>query len=492
MHIIFDLVSHTDESERDMAPSPATDAVTRMELLDASGSGSGRSSSLAVESSSASGGDSGNSPSAALLEDFLPVLKRFSQSMGQLRCDAANDIIMTFRGKRKRHKSGDSSCQILISSCLSLCGLEQHYYSFNFVRIRGQARKEADLLTLYEQTRAKISGIPLDSKLTLCGSGIRSLLIDIINTRIKLINIYDTLIALEDWGHVSKLHELIDDLLFFKEILEDLVQHTYLSDLVWLIYSEVVILSLLLNVQLQLIAGQYLPALLNLKDANEKIRAWFNAVHYGKLRSRSASFLRLGISKGQPMHLCGFVDQIYAILFAKFSLYFYCNVGPYCLRTDFEQALNDIGQPNFFQLCTTFFRKHDALYVAFVSSDPNFGGCVCDTKQPSWAIMAAPNGDSKRLFKVLYRIGSDRKIFCRLLGPALDIIVENDMSEKEVLAMHDRSTVHSYLMALVEGSIYMVIITTKNVRGNDGKYLTFMSDICKTLTFTKLCQSPVE
>lgn len=45
-------------------------------------------------------------------------------------------------------------------------------------------------------------------------------------------------------------------------------------------------------------------------------------------------------------------------------------------------------------------------------------------------------------------------------------------------------------MSLVEASVYMVMITNRNLKGNDGKYVRFISDICKTLAFTKLCQTP--
>lgn len=88
---------------------------------------------------------------------------------------------------------------------------------------------------------------------------------------------------------------------------------------------------------------------------------------------RTYIFYLPGITKAPSIYLCGFIDQMYSVLFAKFSLYFYYNLSPYCPRGDFEQAINDIGQPNFFQLFSSFYRKHDALYITFLSSVPGFG-----------------------------------------------------------------------------------------------------------------------
>uniref|UniRef100_A0A0N5ABM9 PDZ domain-containing protein n=1 Tax=Syphacia muris TaxID=451379 RepID=A0A0N5ABM9_9BILA len=135
-------------------------------------------------------------------------------------------------------------------------------------------------------------------------------------------------------------------------------------------------------------------------------------------------------------------------------------------------------------------------------------------------------------FKVLYCLGGDRKQLMRLLPVALNVIVEKNVPKK-VLQLHDGNTVHAFtrlilfsglfmknfrmlnflknavlnmllhwcafygdkkessdcLISLIEGNVYMLILTNKSRKINNGKYMAFMTDVSKILTFSKLCQS---
>lgn len=471
MHPIFDLVFRSASDESNTLHNSNSDIATGQELFDTSDTSA--TTSAVVGNNQTIETETLDSP-LSLLDEFQLILQKYSSLLVKLHYDAAADVISSFLAKYRRQELGYPNviCQILIV----LIGLEKQYYSLSFIRGKTRGRDDGDIVKQYEQIKKRVFEVTMERSFYSCSEHldvVKDVLLNLISSRIVLIKVFSSLLSLDGWDQKEQIVQLIADINSCRTNLEE-QQHKNccLSEAISSVYSETCILHSLLNLQLTIVGGQYYFSLLQLKDVNERIRIWFNTVEYGKIRTKGSSFLRLSISRAPSIYLCGFIEQVYSLLFAKFSLYFCYNLSPYIQKTDFEQALSDIGPPNFNQLFSAFYRKNDVLYVAFLST-VDFG----DTKS-----------DMAGNFKVLYCLGGDRKQLMRLLPVALNVIVEKNVPKK-VLQLHDGNTVHDCLISLIEGNVYMLILTNKSRKINNGKYMAFMTDVSKILTFSKLCQS---
>uniref|UniRef100_A0A915Q3P0 Uncharacterized protein n=1 Tax=Setaria digitata TaxID=48799 RepID=A0A915Q3P0_9BILA len=378
-------------------------------------------------------------------DDLHSLLLQFGTAMSRTRFDDARLLIESFRGTRVPISASaeDSVCHSLLSILSQIVKAESAYYSLNFMVPKAFFRRESTLLLTYTHIKADLCRMDdvIEQNKMSTAEDIRRRLIDFTSARVSVINVYNSFLV-ENFGLPNELTSLTTVLSSVEDMLTLLVTHESMKSLFTFVANEIVAVKLLLETQLALIRCEWI---VNTEISGSQVQH-------------------------SPLRLCGWIDELYKLLLAKFSLYFHDSLQPQCATVDFDHAINAIKPPNFVQLFATFQRRMDPLFILLIANRFNSPDISPLIGYGSDTDGVDGEGELRKKFLIFLKIGSESK-GVNILLPSISVLIQEAATKKpatdRITYCYDQIVSRSFFIVPVEYNLYMAIIFGRRVSERD-------------------------
>ncbi|CAG9858763.1 unnamed protein product [Phyllotreta striolata] len=392
------------------------------------------------------------------MESEDEFLHTYFSHVSQLCYEKAKELVE----KEKEPKGSTTSWSAFLNYLQQLALAEKSYMEIGFLQNKHKSflRKDNSLKSIYETMKNDLRKLEEQNRQSVAPNNriqkSSKNIIQYINARINLIDLYDKIynVGLHKQNRHNEILTQIETVI---EKNSEGFTDICLTPAKAVFSLECEILEQLFRALSRLQKLEFSPSLALIHGAHTRLIAWEN-----KIQSRE--IWKLGIFKNSPSPaLFQWFQKLKGAVLSKFSLFFHDILAQQTTPNEIRQLCAKLQQ-DYYQKIITFQKKYDATYVLLLSDQQTL-----NSPSPNGIIVSYPPRISTSMDLVLKMIADT---YSEL---SMDKIIYKFLSQEQ----------HTYIIATVESTIYLIILFENKKSEKDAYISNFVVEICQNLRCTK-------
>uniref|UniRef100_A0A914XMK8 Uncharacterized protein n=1 Tax=Plectus sambesii TaxID=2011161 RepID=A0A914XMK8_9BILA len=441
--------------------------------------------------------------------EMEPLIGQCSEELGKFHFDAAREVVDTFRNRRQPVlvDARDGGWHCLLSAVVQLTQVEKTYFSLAFLLprafFRGRERSNynqirTELLHGADTLKAALAETSPTSETAHRTDSLAEHLLrqfhGYVCARIDMMNFYERLATIGTVKGMSS-EQAFMALMDIQQKNTGTFHHPQLSPLDTSFTYEIEVLSHLLQCQSDLVKLRFMPSLLHLKEAKERLKLWLKGTNLESSQLLTTGWLGLGSAKKLHSHLalCVWMQNFYDLLMAKFSLYFYDALVRQTNAAEMKLNVASVPLPNFLTKFANFQRRHDALTVCLILNrdEEPLGFAGVGYHHPEKYVTEGSKGLADT-YPIIFNQPPEKPperlhpSLARFIEEARDAVIG---APDRVKHLYDHIKDQTFYAAHIEGQLYLAVVFLGRRQERDSAVISFFAETLGDLRVSRIFNS---